>query len=221
MDRQAFPLEVKFAEGGDQAGSITGYGAVFNNIDRGGDIVLPGAFKASIAEMKRAKAVLPMLWQHHSSEPIGVWPELEEDEKGLKVTGQLVMEVPQAAAVRALVAAGAVKGLSIGYETIDAEIERQTGVRRIKKARLWEISLVTFPMNTLAGVTGVKADFDARGLEQLLRAELNLSGAAAVKAVAIVKKHLRDGGDQPGQDDPRDGEKELLMSLRRAGEMLR
>ena len=220
MDRQAFELELKFAGGEQQAGQITGYGAVFNNIDRGGDVVLPGAFKGSIAELKRAKSSLPMLWQHWSNEPIGVWTDLEEDEKGLKVTGQLVLEVPQAAAVRALAAAGAIKGLSIGYETLDYAIDRTSGVRSIKKAKLWEISMVTFPMNTLASIDGVKTDFDARGLERMLRQNLNLSGADAVKAVALVKQHLRDGGDQPGQD-PRDGEKDLLMSLRRAGEMLR
>jgi len=219
MDRQAFDLELKFS--GDAAsGTVEGYGSVYNVLDRGGDIVMPGAFKASIADWKRRKAMPPMLWQHYSSEPIGVWTDMAEDEKGLKVVGQLVLEVPLAAAARALMAAGAIKGLSIGYETVDYEIDRKTGIRRIKKADLWEISPVTFPMNSDAQITGVKGGFDPRELERSLRSDLNLSGAQAVKAVAIVKQHLRDGGDKP-EHEPRDGEKAMLMSLRAAAEKLR
>lgn len=221
MERQAFELaEIKLAGDGTEAGAISGYGSVFNVVDRGADIVMPGAFKASIARLKKSNSTIPMLWQHWTSEPIGVWTEFAEDELGLKVAGNLVLEVEQAKAARALVAARAIKGLSIGYETIDYEIDRKTGIRSIKKAELWEISLVTFPMNELATISGVKGAFDARELERSLRTELNLSSAAAVKAVSLVKQHLRDGGDQPGQD-PRDGEKDLLMSLRRAGEALR
>lgn len=220
MDRLAFDLELKLDGDDAAAGTISGYGSVFNIIDRGGDIVLPGAFKASLADWRKKKALPPMLWQHDSWQPIGVWTEMVEDERGLKIAGNLVLDVPTAASARALAAAGAVKGLSIGYRTVDYDIDRDTGIRRIKKADLWEVSLVTFPMNTAALITGVKGDFDPRELERSLRTELNLSSANAVKAVAIVKQHLRDGGDQPGHD-PRDGEKDVLMSLRRAAEQLR
>lgn len=220
MDHLAFDCEVKLAGDDEPSGTVSGYGSVYNVLDRGGDIVMPGAFKASIADWKRRKAMPPMLWQHYASEPIGTWTDLVEDEKGLKVKGQLVLEVPQAAAVRALIAAKVIKGLSIGYETIDYEIDRKTGIRRIKKADLWEISPVTFPMNVDAQITGIKANLDPRELERLLRSELNLSGAAAVKAVAIVKQHLRDGGDKP-EHEPRDGAKDMLMSLRKAAAALR
>lgn len=219
MKRDAWDLELKLAENFAETGAVEGYGSVYNVIDRGGDIVLPGAFKASIADWKRRKAMPPMLWQHYSSEPIGVWSELVEDARGLKVAGQLVLEVPLAASARALMQAGAIKGLSIGYETRDFTVDRKTGIRSIKRADLWEISLVTFPMNADAQITGVK-DIDPRELERLLRSELNLSSALAVKAVAIVKQHLRDGGDQP-EHDPRDGAKDMLMSLRRAAALLR
>ena len=220
MNRQAFDLELKFAADSATTGTVEGYGSVYNVVDRGGDIVMPGAFKASIADWKRRKAMPPMLWQHYSSEPIGVWSEMAEDEKGLKISGQLVLEVPLAASARALMAAGAIKGLSIGYETRDFDIDRQTGVRRIKRADLWEVSLVTFPMNADAQVTSVKGDIDPRELERALRVDCNLSSAMAVKAVAIVKQHLRDGGDQP-EHEPRDGVKDMLMSLRRVAAQLR
>jgi uncharacterized protein len=213
-----FDLEVKLAGDDATAGVVDGYGSVFGLLDRGGDIVMPGAFKASLADWRKKKALPPMLWQHDPYTPIGVWTDAAEDEKGLKLTGQLVLDVPQAASARALIAAGAVKGLSIGYRTRDYEIDRETGVRRLKKVDLWEISLVTFPMLPEALISGVKS-LDPRALEAELRQHCNLSNAAAVKAVAIVKQHLRDGGVSPDQD-ARDGVKDLIMSLRRAGTAL-
>lgn len=219
MDRLSFDCEIKLA--GDEAatGTIEGYGSVFGLMDRGGDIVLPGAFKASLAEWKRKKALPPMLWQHDPYSPIGVWTDIAEDEKGLKVKGQLIMDVPQAAAARALIAAGAVKGLSIGYRTIKDEIDRVTGARSLKQVDLWEISPVTFAMLPEAQITGVKQDLDPRELERALRSQLNLSSADAVKAVAIVKKHLRDGGD--GEHRSREGVTDVLLSLRKAAAALR
>lgn len=219
MDRLAFDLEIKLAEDGAAAGQISGYGSVFGLVDRGGDIVEPGAFKSSLGEWRKKNALPPMLWQHDPYTPIGVWTDLAEDEKGLKVSGQLVMDVPAAAQARALIQAGAVKGLSIGYRTKDYTIDRTTGVRHLKKVDLWEISLVTFPMLPEALVDGVKS-LDPRALELALRRDCNLSSAAAVKAVAIVKQHLRDAG-APSEPDCRDGLKDVLMSLRKANEALR
>ena len=221
-DHFAFECDVKFA-GEDGAGTITGYGSVFEIVDRGGDVVQAGAFKASLAEWRRKGALPPMLWQHDPSTPIGVWTDLVEDEKGLKVSGRLILDVPQAAIARALIAAGAVKGLSIGYATKEAAVDRKTGVRQLKKVDLWEISLVTFPMLPEAQVSGVKS-IDARALEAALRSEVGLSSAAAVKAVAIVKQHLRDGGETPGhssRDGGAEGAKDMLMSLRKAAQALR
>ena len=218
MDRLAFDCEIKLV--GDDVGTIDGYGSVFGLLDRGGDVVERGSFKATLAEWRRKKQLPPMLWQHDPYNPIGVWTDITEDEKGLKVKGSLVMDVPQAATARALIQAGAVKGLSIGYRSVKDEVDRQTGARHLKQVDLWEISLVTFPMLPEAQIAGVKSDFDPRELERALRSDLNLSSAAAVKAVALFKKHLRDGGGQP-EHDPRDGAKDMLMSLRRAAEALR
>lgn len=219
MDRLDFELEIKLTGDGAADGQISGYGSVFGLVDRGGDIVEAGAFKASLAAWRKKNALPPMLWQHDPYAPIGVWTDLAEDEKGLKVTGQLVLDVPAAAQARALIQAGAVKGLSIGYRTLDYEIERTTGVRRLKKLDLWEISLVTFPMLPEALISAVKS-LDPRALELALRRECNLSSAAAVKAVAIVKQHLRDAGAS-SEPDCRDGLKDVLMSLRKANEALR
>ncbi len=219
MDRLAFDLEMKLAGGDSVTGAVEGYASVYGILDRGGDIVMPGAFKQSLADWRRKKAMPPMLWQHDSGIPVGVWSELAEDDKGLRVKGSLVLDVPAAAAARALMMAGAVKGLSIGYRTLDDEIDRQTGVRRIKKAELWEVSLVTFPMLPEAQITGVKS-IDDRSLEQALRDE-GLSHREAKLAVSVVRKHvLRDEGRQP---DPRlrDGVTDAIMALRKSAQLLR
>ena len=218
MDRQAFDFEVKFAAEGEGAGALSGYGSVFGLLDRGGDVVLPGAFKASLADWTKRKALPPMLWQHDPRTPIGVWDEVAEDGKGLRLKGRLLLDIPMAQVARSLLMAGGIKGLSIGYQTRDYTIDRQTGARELKRVDLWEISLVTFPMLPEATVDGVKS-LDPRALEAALRRELNLSSAAAVKAVSLVKQHLRDGGVSP-EPDPRDGLKDVLKSLRRAGAAL-
>lgn len=218
MEKLAFDLELKLAGDGAAEGTIEGYGSVFGLLDQGGDIVQPGAFKASLAAWRKKKSLPPMLWQHDPWKPVGVWTDLEEDEKGLKIKGNLVMDVSFAKDARALIAAGAVKGLSIGYRTIDYEIDRKTGARLLKKLDLWEVSLVTFPMLPEALISAVKS-LNPRALEEELRRECNLSNAAAVKAVAIVKQHLRDEGVST-EPDARDGLKDVLMSLRRANAAL-
>jgi HK97 family phage prohead protease len=220
MDRLAFECDIKLADGGADAavGTVDGYASVFGLLDRGGDIVEAGAFKSSLADWRRKKAMPPMLWQHDPSMPIGVWADMVEDDKGLKVSGPLVMEVPQAAMARALIKAGAVKGLSIGYMAKDAVIDRQTGARLLKKVDLWEVSLVTFPMLPEAQVSGVKSDFDPTSWERAFRDE-GLSNREAKLAVSVARKLIqRDAGSS--DPAPRDGAADLLLSLRKAAAAL-
>ena len=218
MDKMAFACEVKLAgeEGG--VGTVDGYASLYNIVDRGGDILLPGAFKETLAKWRSKNETPPMLWQHDSWQPVGIWTDLVEDERGLKVSGELILDVPQASIARALIRAGAVKGLSIGYRTVDYEIDRSTGIRKLKKVALWEISLVTFPMLPEAQISGVKS-VDERLLEQALRDE-GLSNREAKLAVSVVRKQfLRDGGKS--EPPPRDGAGDVLMSLRKAAQSLR
>lgn len=129
--------------------TIEGYGSVFGNIDNHEDIVLPGAFKNSLAQRTPA-----MLWQHRMSEPIGVWNEVREDAKGLYVKGTLIDTVLGGDTYK-LAKAGAVKGMSIGYTAKESEWEGN--IRKLKEVKLYEVSLVTFPANELATVTSVKS----------------------------------------------------------------
>ena len=147
---------------------ISGYASVFGVRDQGGDVVLPGAYAASLKRLAAAGGKVRMLWQHDQGQPIGVWDEVVEDAHGLRVKGRLLTEVARGREAAALMAAGAVDGLSIGYRTIRAE-KLPEGGRKLIELELWEVSLVTFPMLPVARVAaksqgeGLLADF-ARGI---------------------------------------------------------
>jgi len=146
-------LEVK---GLTDEGTFTGYGAVFGNIDRVADRLSPGAFAKSLARHAKEGSAIPILWQHNPDELIGVWEDLAEDAKGLKGTGRLVLETSRGREAYALLKSGAMRGLSIGFETIKSEPDG--AIRVLKELDLWEISLVTFPANRRALVTAVKSE---------------------------------------------------------------
>jgi uncharacterized protein len=137
-----------------EAGFFEGYASLFSVVDSGGDLVMPAAFAASLR--KRGPAGVKMLWQHKSSEPIGVWTEIAEDARGLKVKGQLDLSVARAREALSLLRSGAVDGLSIGFRTRRATSDKQNGVRRLLEVDLWEISIVTFPMLAQARIEAVK-----------------------------------------------------------------
>ena len=153
-------LEVKFAGGApilSEGHVIEGYASLFGLTDQGGDAVLPGAFSASLARLAGKGDRVRMLWQHDPTRPIGVWDEIREDAKGLWVKGRLLPEVAQAREAAALIQAGAIEGLSIGYRTLRAERDRK-GRRALAEVELWEVSLVTFPMLPEARVGHKEAD---------------------------------------------------------------
>jgi HK97 family phage prohead protease len=139
----------------DADGRFAGYASVFNALDEGGDIVMPGAFAKSLG--KRGKARIRLLFQHDPKEPVGTWETIAEDGFGLWVEGRLVPGVPRADALRRLIERRAIDGLSIGFRTVKATREARTGHRRLIEVDLWEISIVTFPMLAearIAGTTG-------------------------------------------------------------------
>ncbi|MBP3955406.1 HK97 family phage prohead protease [Gemmata sp. G18] len=156
--------ELKAAEADDGTRTIEGLGSVFGNTDSYGEIVMPGAFAESIAKRKPA-----MLWQHRSDMPIGVWDEVEETKKGLRLKGRIL--TTQAGNDAYLLAkAGALTGLSIGFTTIRDERDPKKGVRKLLEVELYEVSLVTFPANEKATITNVKSRPDTiRAFEEYLR----------------------------------------------------
>ncbi len=128
-----------------------GYASLFGVVDGAGDVVARGAFAASLR--RRPPSEVRMLYQHFAHEPIGVWREIREDARGLYVRGRLSLDVVRAREVRALMADGAIDGLSIGFRTVRAA--RAGALRRLVEIELWEISVVTFPLLAGSGVTGV------------------------------------------------------------------
>ena len=135
-----------------EAGTFTGYASTFGEMDLVGDIVVRGAFKKTLSE----KPHFPLNWVHDSSHPLGI-VRASEDRKGLKISGDLNMDVQSAREKRSLMKQGAVTGVSIGYDVITAADDKATGARLLKEIKLYEISLCEFPACQSAQVMNVKS----------------------------------------------------------------
>jgi HK97 family phage prohead protease len=154
---KTFELKLDDAEQGN--GIIRGFASTFGNIDLGDDIVEKGAFKKTLRE---SKGVVPILDSHNPDKQIGWNIRAEETEKGLYVEGQLDLNVQAArekfSLAKKAVELGAKMGLSIGYSVIKADPDKdRPRVRKIKEVKLFEYSIVTFPMNTEAMITAAKS----------------------------------------------------------------
>jgi Escherichia/Staphylococcus phage prohead protease len=161
MDYLFCPLEIK-TPASDDTGIIRGYGSTFGNVDHNGDTVAKGAFRKTIADAKSGAAQWPvMLSQHDQTTPIGIWTDMDEDERGLKLKGKLAINTRRGADAYALLKMKprpAFNGLSIGYRAKDYELHNTGPVKRTLKAvDLVECSLVTFPADKFARVGGVKS----------------------------------------------------------------
>ncbi len=166
-----------------EAGQFEGYAAAFNNEDLGGDIIEPGAFRKTASENSK----VPILWGHNSREVIGVNQLMLEDMKGLKVTGQLALDVQRGKEAHSLMKMGAVKGLSIGYDPIVVDYSRmeKDNIRILKEVKLWEYSVTPFPMNPEATVTVVKSMEELEGLLHELMAYKGTEKLSAEKTALI------------------------------------
>lgn len=203
--------EVKFAEGdGVQPGTFTGYGAVFNNEDAGGDVILKGAFKKTLKEWKARGKLPKMLWLHGYDDnrlPVGVWNKMAEDEKGLFVEGRLIaLNTDRGQQLHEGMKSGAIDAMSITYVATDVKYGTKEGDpwRTIKELDLYEVGPVLFGMNDEALIGEAKAADKIktiRDFESFLRDEGGFSIAAA-KAIASggfkANPTLRDEG---GADD--------------------
>ncbi len=148
---------------------IEGYASLFGDQDRGGDIVEKGAYAKSLARLRAEGRQVKMLWQHDPAQPIGVWDEVREDDRGLYVKGRLLDSVARAREAAALIAARAIDGLSIGYRTVTAA-KNDKGRRLLRELELWEVSLVTFPMLPSARVGAKGEDLARDALRELATA---------------------------------------------------
>jgi len=178
------PFELKELD--QQTGKFVGYAAKFNNVDHGGDKILPGAFGNVDAKEVRG------LWQHDWNQPIFAPISFKDDGVGLLMEGQLVMEVQQAREALALAKLNALGGLSIGYGAEEYDYEDGGRVRVLKKVKLWEVSMVTFPMNPDAKILDAKGLSSVRDCERYLRDVCGLSQSEAKTFISIVRTESRD-----------------------------
>jgi len=191
-----------------------GHGSIFGNEDLGGDVVVPGAFKRTLAQHRKAKSLPQMFWMHDPSRVPGKWLSMSEDDDGLAVKGTLA-ETPLGDEVHTLLEMDAVRGLSIGYRTIDQDFA-EDGTRLLKEIELWEVSVVSLPMNPLAQVAHVKSQLSAKGeyvptareFERILR-DVGCSQMVAKRMLSKIfedEESTRDVEDTEDEESTRDVE---------------
>lgn len=202
-------LEVKQEDrNGIPIGIIKGHAATFD-IDRGNDRFVKGAFIESIQELRQNNRPVRMLFQHRGDLLIGGFPieSVREDEKGLAVIGEINLEVQEGREAFALAKQGILTDFSIGFSVVEDAME--DGIRIIKKAIIWEFSLVSEPMNPKAVVTEVKTltvdevkALHVKELEKVLRESGNLSKQAAKYLVSKMK----EAPEEPPEEKAKDAE---------------
>ena len=201
------PLQIKQLE----AREFEGLGSVFGNEDLGGDIVLPGAFAKTLAEYRKTGTSPPMFWMHDPTRVPGKWLEMSEVDDGLRVKGVLA-PTELGNEIHTLLTMEAVKGLSIGYQPTEVDWDKD-GRRLLKQVNLWEVSVVSLPMNPLAQVAHAKSQLSAMGeyvptpreFERTLR-DVGCSLRVAKTILSKVYDGYRDEPveDVKADDGPRD-----------------
>lgn len=157
-------LEIKFDD--DESGTFTGYGSIFNNVDRNNDKCIPGCFAKSLTKFNTKSQMPTMCWFHDLKLPIGEWLDVKEDSRGLKVKGRLWIGkgLPESERAYLTLKSNAVKGLSVGYKTVKQVYEAskdptKLNTRRLEELDLYEVSLVgCIPCNENSTVLNVKSE---------------------------------------------------------------
>ena len=189
-EQKFFALQIKAAS---DDGIVEGYGSVFGVRDSYDDVIAAGAFTASLAAHRAAGTMPAMLWQHDSGRPCGVWTEMVEDQRGLRIVGQLAIGTPDGKNALEFLKIGALNGLSIGFMSKQWAYDRDTDVRTLTEIDLWEVSIVTFPANTAARVTNIKAAIDEINSPKDAERALREAGYAKPDATAFVSRVMRMG----------------------------
>lgn len=202
MKHREFTFNVKAVK---ESGEFEGYASVYDVVDSYKEVVAPGAFKRTLEEWKAKDALPPALWQHRSGEPLGPFLEMREDDRGLWVRGQLLVDdIPRAREARALMQARAVRGMSIGFNVYKETWDSDSKLLYLNEIDLWEVSIVTFPANVQAKVEAVKNMFadklpDLKEFEDFLReAGFSRSQAKVVAnrgLSALMREAESNGGD--------------------------
>jgi len=184
---------------GDNPRIFEGYASVFGGVDSYGDMIIPGAYADTLKQENRNGRAIKMRWNHFGP-IIGKWLEMYEDEKGLYVRGELTPNHSTASDVAASLQHKAVEGLSIGYSMDENGYEYDGVVRKLKKIKLSEISVVEEPADINAKIDGVKGLIDEmesfKDVESFLREACSFSRTDATALVGRIKSlsHGERGG---------------------------
>lgn len=181
MKTKSFQFQIKNLS---ENGTFEGYGSIFGNVDSYGEAVVKGAFEKSLKKHKSQNDPVLMLWQHWWCDPIGVWKNLREDDRGLFGEGEINLDVQKGREAYSLMKQGALTGLSIGYSEV--KTREKDDVRLLEELDLFEISPVTFPANTEARISAVKSERFEQFAQKLRDGE-----PASIKEFEDV---LRDAG---------------------------
>ncbi len=173
----------------NSSGEFSGYASVFNVVDHQGDIVEKGAFSRCLAKAKFADNYPKLLWQHDQTKPIGFIKNIYEDEKGLFIQAQLLLDLKQAREAYALLKNRVIEGMSIGYTIVKSSKKfGKNAFRRLLQVDLLEISLVTFAANPMAVITNVKSAESGVSSDVWLAADIHRL-AAELRWLAIDKEN--------------------------------
>lgn len=203
MEQKRIPLQIKTLSERE----FEGYGSVYGNVDLGGDVVAPGAFTKSLKRYKKEGALPLMFWAHDPAQVPGMWTDMSEDANGLYVKGVLA-DTQLGNEVRTLLGMKAVRGLSIGFSIAPNGVDYDDDVRVIKNAELWEVSVVSLPMNPRAQVMHAKTRLSAAGeyvptvqelstIKRELESWFRSRGFSKAAAVAYASLAFRDDGAIP------------------------
>lgn len=190
------PLEIKSLE----SGQFEGYGSTFGNIDLGGDVVVKGAFEDSLERYRKDGEWPQMYWMHKPDQVPGVWLDMREDAKGLKVKGEPI-ETTIGKDLKVMLNRKAVRALSIGFSLDErGDYEFRDGLRFLKRINLWEVSPVTAPMNPKAKILAVKSLLIKQGIgmsefKRELEAWFKAKGLSKSQSVAFASRALADDSD--------------------------
>ncbi len=197
-------FQLKIEDADTQKGIIRGFASTFGNIDLGDDVVDPGAFKKTLQE---SKGIIPILADHNPSKQIGWNVRAEENEKGLFVEGKLNMESEYArekyGLIKQALELGANMGLSIGYSVIKAIPDKERpSIRRLKEIKLYEYSVVTFPMNTAAMVTMAKSFSQVNTQDDFVQTIIKESKERGLSTFALIEALQTFAAANSVKDEP-------------------
>lgn len=152
-------------DAGVDTGEFSALVAAFNNVDRGGDVIRPGAFKNTLARWRSSGKRIPVVWSHQSSDPSKVIGDVDpadayETDKGLVVNGQLDLSSSTAREVLRLLKSGDVSGWSFGYAVPPDGQRVVDGNTEITEIDLLELGPTPIPMNDEARTLAAKSTDD-------------------------------------------------------------